>query len=148
MSALWKTRRFHCLVSIWYMTYVVQIQVYDSFRPSLCLWPLRLTHSGLHDESTDATSLPRTHTEWIICLPEMLKLRGHQYSQDSWIFLGSKRNWVYLCHCGQWYSLTDTWSICGCSQLTFSKDSEIGLLYNFVLIMAIVFTITLMEQRH
>jgi hypothetical protein len=147
MSALWKTL-FRYLVSIWSMTYVVQSQVYDTFRLSLCLWPLRQTDSGLHDDSTDATSLPSTHTEWIICLPEMLKLREHQCSQDACIFLGSKRNWVYLCHCGQWYSLTDTWSICGRSQITFSKDSEIGLLYNFVLIMVSVFTITLMEQRH
>ncbi len=47
-----------------------------------------------------------------------------------------------------WYSLTDTWSISDCSQLTFSKDPEISFFYNFVLIMVIVFTITLMEQRH
>jgi hypothetical protein len=55
-----------------------------------------------------ATSLPRPHTNGSFCLPEMLKLREHQCSQDAWIFLRSKRTWVYLCHCGQWYSLTKT----------------------------------------
>jgi hypothetical protein len=146
MSALWKNI-FHYLVLIWSMPYVMQSQVYDAFRPSLCLWPLRLTDFGFHDDSIDATSLPRPHTEWIIRLPEMLKLREHQCSQDAWIFLGSKRFLVYFCHCGQWYSLTYNWSMCGCSQLTFSKDSETSLLYNFFLIMVTVLTITLMNNN-
>ena len=68
-------------------------------------------------------------TNGSFCLPEMLKLREHRCSQDAWIIVGSKWNWVYLCHCGQWYSLIDTWSICVCLQLTFSKDSEISLFY-------------------
>jgi hypothetical protein len=38
---------------------------------------------GLHDDYIAATSLPRLHTEWIICLPEMLKLKEHQCSQDA-----------------------------------------------------------------
>ena len=45
---------------------------------------------GLQDDSNDATSLPRPHTEWIFSLPEMWKLRENQCSQDACIFLGRK----------------------------------------------------------
>ena len=58
-------------------------QVYDTFRPSLCVCPFRMTDSGLHDDSIAATSLPRPHTNGSFCLPEMLKLKEHQCSQDA-----------------------------------------------------------------
>ena len=90
-----------CIDMIYGLSYV-KFMIHFDLRYA---YKLRLSDSGLHDESIAATSLPRPHTECFFCFPSMLKLKEHQCSHDVGMFLGSKRNCVifpcfYLPICG------------------------------------------------